>query len=196
MSAIGNWLFWYFGVSGTGSHYGFFSGPGSDLGELAIIGGVYAGLRRINCPITGCWKIGLHHTAAGHRVCRKHHPDDELTVEQAHAAHYAALRGSLVAQYLATRHASQRDAGDNGYAAGHDAEQAMGPVLTPPPGVGDPIYGDSAAAGARARHGHHRRGASRGRGAPEARTGSDASAKAAEDARDPGWPQDGPTEAP
>lgn len=88
MSAFGDTLYaWFL----TGAGYQWWSGAGSDLGELAIIGGVYAGLRKINCEVHGCWRIGRHGTAAGHRSCRKHHPDERLTVEALHAAHYAAL---------------------------------------------------------------------------------------------------------
>jgi hypothetical protein len=191
MSAIGDWLFWEFGVSGTGSHYGFFSGPGSDISELAVIGAVYAGLRRVNCPITGCWRLGLHRTATGHRVCRKHHPDDKLTVEHLHAAHFAALRSSSVAQYFAMRHASQPAAGQNSYAAGHDAEQAMGPLLTPPPGAGDPVYGTIGDRGAA--RGRHARSATRSApGAAEDRSGAGGSADPQADARDEGGQQGGP----
>ena len=65
------------GTSNSSSRaYGFWSGFGSDLGELALIGGVWMGLRKLNCHVKGCWRIG-HHSLEGtpYVVCRKHHPD-------------------------------------------------------------------------------------------------------------------------
>jgi len=70
--------------------YNFESGSGSDLGEIAIAGGLIAIVRRHNCEVHGCWRLGRHRTAAGHMVCRKHHPEDHLTKEAVKAAHYAA----------------------------------------------------------------------------------------------------------
>jgi hypothetical protein len=80
---------------GNGSHYLFWSGSGSDLGELSIVIAIfsllYAMLRKHNCEVHGCWRIGRHDTAAGHTVCRRHHPDGNLTAEQVVIAHNAAL---------------------------------------------------------------------------------------------------------
>jgi hypothetical protein len=76
---VGNWLFWFFGVSGVGSHYGFWSGAGSDLGEYTIAIGIFLALTHAvlahNCEVHHCWRIGRHKTLANHCVCRKHHPD-------------------------------------------------------------------------------------------------------------------------
>jgi hypothetical protein len=85
-------MWWWIEVhTGTtnepGPYYGFWSGFGSDLGELALVGGVLSLVRHSNCEVHGCWRLGRHTTAAGHHVCRKHHPDDHLTVEQVQAAH-------------------------------------------------------------------------------------------------------------
>lgn len=56
----------------SGPQYGFWSGFGSDLGELAIITIVY---RKINCHAPGCWRLALHHVSGTPYVtCRKHHP--------------------------------------------------------------------------------------------------------------------------
>lgn len=74
--AAGRWYLWW-------------SGVGADLG---IVGAVYGLYRRHNCEIHRCPRFGRHVTAAGARLCRRHHPDDHLTVEQAHAAHEAARR--------------------------------------------------------------------------------------------------------
>ena len=87
-----HWLAVHTGtVNEAGPYYGFFSGFGSDLGEITLIGGVYALLRHGNCEVKGCWRLGRHQTAAGHKVCRRHHPDDHLTPGDVHAAHQAAI---------------------------------------------------------------------------------------------------------
>lgn len=82
----------FFGITDeAGPGYGFWSGFGSDLGEAAIIGGLISVLRKHNCEVHGCWRIGRHTTAAGHNVCRIHHPDDLLTAQDVIDAHRAAL---------------------------------------------------------------------------------------------------------
>jgi hypothetical protein len=70
----------------SGPWYGFWSGFGSDIGELAIVGGLLAMVRRHNCHMHGCWRIGRHPTTVNgvqFVVCRRHHPQapDRLTAE-------------------------------------------------------------------------------------------------------------------
>ena len=54
--------------------YNFWSGFGSDIAELAIIGGVW---KMVNCHEAGCWRLGTKITMEenGHhyRRCNKHH---------------------------------------------------------------------------------------------------------------------------
>ena len=82
------WLYHNF-FSVSNGWYGFWSGFGSDLGELAIILAIW---KKLNCHVDGCKRIGLHHVAGGHYiVCRRHHPDVSnagVTVEHVHAAHF------------------------------------------------------------------------------------------------------------
>jgi hypothetical protein len=66
----GNWLYHLFGLSGSGPWYGFWSGIGSDLGELAIVGGIW---RLVNCHESGCLRLGHHYRS--HIVCRRHRGD-------------------------------------------------------------------------------------------------------------------------
>jgi hypothetical protein len=81
--------FWYWLVHWTGSDYGltpgkwsfygFWSGFGSDLGEITIIAGLLAVYRKHNCHVRGCLRIARHEftdEAAGatYMLCRKHHP--------------------------------------------------------------------------------------------------------------------------
>lgn len=59
-----------------GAGYQFWSGIGSDIGELAIITGVAAFCYRHNCHIHRCWRLSWHpDPETGHPVCKKHHPD-------------------------------------------------------------------------------------------------------------------------
>ena len=86
-----HWLAVHTGtVNEAGPYYGFFSGFGSDIGEIAIVGGLISVYRRHNCEVHGCPRLARHQTAAGHRVCRKHHPDDHLTAERVAADHQTA----------------------------------------------------------------------------------------------------------
>lgn len=87
------WLLHVLGVdSATGRWYAWWSGAGSDVGEAAVIGWLFAFLRKHNCEVHGCWRLGRHATAAGHMLCRHHHPDGPLTAGQARDAHCAALQ--------------------------------------------------------------------------------------------------------
>ena len=86
-----HWLAVHTGtINEGGPYYGFFSGFGSDLSEIAIVGGLLTMVRRCNCEVKGCWRLGRHQTAAGHHVCRVHHPDDPLTHQDVLDAHAAA----------------------------------------------------------------------------------------------------------
>jgi hypothetical protein len=96
---LGHWLQIHLGITDeTGVYYGFFSGAGSDLGEIALIGAIgtlIGGLwHKFNCHNAGCPRIGLHQLAGGmYLVCRKHHtaiighPRRKLTTEFLAAAH-------------------------------------------------------------------------------------------------------------
>lgn len=60
----------------TGPGYQWWSGMGSDLGELTIIGGLAMLYRKGECHMDGCHRIGWHPSEQhdGHVVCRRHHP--------------------------------------------------------------------------------------------------------------------------
>lgn len=75
----------------SGRWYGFWSGFGSDIGELAIVGALAGMVRQHNCEVHRCWRLGRHVTAAGQRVCRRHHPDGHLTAEGVRKAHHLYL---------------------------------------------------------------------------------------------------------
>lgn len=68
--------FWLNPLWGAG--YQFWSGIGSDLGEIVLIGMGWAFLRKHNCHVKSCWRLSWHaHPEHGHQVCRKHHPHGE-----------------------------------------------------------------------------------------------------------------------
>lgn len=66
----------FFGLNdGTGHGYLFWSGVGSDVGELAIIGGLVSIARRHNCHARRCWRIGRHPVdGTPYMTCHRHHP--------------------------------------------------------------------------------------------------------------------------
>lgn len=88
-------LFWFQEVTGSDSVkypviYGFWSGFGSGGPWFA---GILTLLHVGNCNVKGCWRVGRHKTAAGHRTCLRHHPTGGLTEEHIADAHHSA-RGS------------------------------------------------------------------------------------------------------
>jgi hypothetical protein len=88
---MGHWLTHFLGLdSASGPAYLAWSGVASDISELAILGAMAAWLRKHNCEVSGCWRLGRHVTAAGHTVCRAHHPDGAPTHQEVIAAHKAA----------------------------------------------------------------------------------------------------------
>ena len=78
------WLVHVLGIDNpSGRWYGFWSGFGSDIGQVVIIGGLITIVRRHKCHVHRCWRVGRHPvTGTPHVVCRKHHPDGPLTHQQ------------------------------------------------------------------------------------------------------------------
>jgi hypothetical protein len=82
---MSSWLYHFFGLdNGSGSKYLFWSGSGSDIAELSLLGGIIALLRKHNCETHKCPRLGRHqwidpNTGQTHHLCRKHHPLDHLT---------------------------------------------------------------------------------------------------------------------
>jgi len=73
--AVLNWLFHYTGSAGSGPWYGFWSGFGSDIGEVVIIGGIWQFARHSNCHTKGCWRFGKPLEGTPYRLCHHHHPN-------------------------------------------------------------------------------------------------------------------------
>jgi hypothetical protein len=84
-----HWFLHYTGSDNTsGTWYGFWSGFGSDLSEIMIVGALLAVLRKHNCHVHGCWRIGRHPVeGTGYVVCRRHHPDPPLSAEHVTRRH-------------------------------------------------------------------------------------------------------------
>lgn len=90
---IGYWLQHFFGFNsggGNSSHYLFWSGAGSDISELALLGALLGAWHHVNCHDPGCWRIARYPVAGGQfKVCARHHPDGKPRRHHIHAAHRA-----------------------------------------------------------------------------------------------------------
>jgi hypothetical protein len=73
--------------------YNFWSGFGSDIGEVLILGGVIQLYRKHNCHVTNCWRIAHHKqvdnaTGTEYPLCKKHyravHPEVPKRLELEH----------------------------------------------------------------------------------------------------------------
>jgi hypothetical protein len=113
--------------------YNFISGP---LADITLIGGAYAIVRRHNCHVQHCLRIGRHQVAGTtYVVCRRHHPDATPTAEQVQAAataHREALDEARTAGAAAVhdiRHVAHEVAADVHQVAEdvHDSSQREQP---------------------------------------------------------------------
>ena len=78
--------------SGSGPAYLWWSGAGSDLGEIAIAGALAGILRKHNCEVHGCWRLGRHKVeGTGHMVCRRHNPEGNITAEHVRERYHLYL---------------------------------------------------------------------------------------------------------
>jgi hypothetical protein len=72
----------------TGQWSSFWSGIGSNLAYLAIIGALW---HRLNCHTRGCWRIARQQVdGTTYHVCRRHHPAGKPTHNDVLEAHIAA----------------------------------------------------------------------------------------------------------
>jgi hypothetical protein len=63
-----------------GLGYQFWSGIGSDLGEITLLGIAIGAYKHINCEEPGCWRPGHRHPDHGRPVCRHHFHSDSIPV--------------------------------------------------------------------------------------------------------------------
>jgi hypothetical protein len=60
----------------TGDGYQFWSGIGSDVGEVTILGALVMIYRKHECHVERCHRPAWHpHPEHDHPVCKRHHPD-------------------------------------------------------------------------------------------------------------------------
>lgn len=98
LHAIGNWIYYFFGFGGSGPHYGFWSGAGSDIGEVTLVGGMYAVWHHHNCGVKWCPWVGKtpvdgtpHKTCHVHSTLAKHKELHDAHAEQ-HPEQHELLR--------------------------------------------------------------------------------------------------------
>ena len=83
LATLSSWLSTYLIHPLTGLGYQFWSGIGSDIGELAIIGALIQVIRHSTCHQSGCWRVGKH-PHGPYKLCSRHHPtvpDGPVTAE-------------------------------------------------------------------------------------------------------------------
>lgn len=95
MSTLLHALGQFFGLTNSsGGTYLWWSGVGSDIGEVAIFGAVIGMFKHGNCHVKGCWSLGRHPVeGTPYKVCRKHHPAmpaGDITAEHVKSAHARA----------------------------------------------------------------------------------------------------------
>ena len=81
-----NFLGSIFGLTNEASpEYAFWSGVGSDIGELTLISGAVVFYQHHTCHVQHCWRLAKHahdQDGATYMVCRKHHPTaDKIRAE-------------------------------------------------------------------------------------------------------------------
>jgi hypothetical protein len=93
--ALQHWLAVHTGtVNESGPYYGFWSGFGSDLSEFALVGALAGLLRKHNCHVRGCPRIGRHHVeGTQYVVCGHHSPTGAPTHQDVIDAHQEHLEG-------------------------------------------------------------------------------------------------------
>jgi len=67
------WLLHWSGLDDpSGAPYLFWSGI---VGDVFLVGAGWAIVRRLNCHVRGCLRVGIHDVVGTpYRTCRKHHP--------------------------------------------------------------------------------------------------------------------------
>ena len=61
--------------SSSSRAYNFWSGFGSDFGEVVLIGGLITLVRHHNCHVKGCWALGRPVAGTPYVACHDHHPE-------------------------------------------------------------------------------------------------------------------------
>ncbi len=79
---MGAWLAHILGLDDqAGPFYAFWSGFGSDVTEFLVFGSLIGLLRKHNCHVRWCFRIGRHPVdGTPYVVCSRHHPQGAPTV--------------------------------------------------------------------------------------------------------------------
>lgn len=76
-------LNWCGASNPAGTTYGFWSGFGSDLGEVTIVVGLIAWWKAGECHVDKCHRRGKH-PFKHYRLCARHHPDVPNKITHTH----------------------------------------------------------------------------------------------------------------
>ncbi len=89
-----HWLLHILGMdNASGTIYLAWSGWGGDVGELAVFSALVGLLRKHNCHVQGCLRLGRHAVeGTAYVVCRRHHPEGAPTAQDVARTH-RHLRG-------------------------------------------------------------------------------------------------------
>jgi hypothetical protein len=87
------WLLHFLGIDNvSGAAYAWWSGAGSDISELAVVGAILGLLRKHNCAVRHCWRIGRHVVpGTDHACCARHAPGGAPTHDDVIADHLAGV---------------------------------------------------------------------------------------------------------
>jgi hypothetical protein len=87
---------WFWHPLQNGNGYNFWSGFGSDLGEVtlvtAIVAGFFGAYRHHNCHVKRCWRPGHIDPAVGAPACSQHHSQGHKHGVSWHPNHVIARR--------------------------------------------------------------------------------------------------------
>lgn len=75
--------------AGPDHYYNFWSGFGSDIGEITVLGAIIGLYRAHNCHTPGCWLLARHTTPEGYKLCRRciAKPKSSLGLHEIHEDH-------------------------------------------------------------------------------------------------------------
>jgi hypothetical protein len=81
-------IHWFLHITGvdnaSGYWYAWWSGI---VGDLSILSIPVVLLRKHQCVVRGCPRLGRHETGGGHLVCARHAPDGAPSAEDVRIAH-------------------------------------------------------------------------------------------------------------
>lgn len=67
---------------------------GGCISCLGLFATPFVLLRKHQCEVSGCWRIGKHSTDGGHAVCARHHPTGAPSAQDVIDKHEGARNGN------------------------------------------------------------------------------------------------------